>query len=566
MSLSIARRRHHPPRIAKGSCALVVDGHKTTRSILTGQLRSLGMSHVIQCAKAAEARRQLAQRTFHYVMLEATLGDGTPAQDLIDEVRRRGLLPLSTVVMVISSQATYETVAGIAESAIDEFLIKPYSGAELEERLMRALMRKEALKDVHAAVEQERWEDGLKECEQRFAARAPHWTHAARLGAELAIRLGRLPMASTMFEAVLADKAVPWAKLGIARVLDEGNHKREAASTIRDLLEAEPTFADAYDVLAKIHAEQGDYQAAIQAYRQAAQVMPGSVVRQQRYGMLCWYVGEQHVAARALQRALEIGGESTLFDPQTLLLLAIDSFRTLDDFGLAEVADRLERMTERPSPGKGGVERQLRLQRLMRMVRILRALRRGDRDLAERELAQASAEMTMPDFDVEAAINLLTVLALVHAEGSDASPATGWVKAIGLRFSVSRAVAEVLARACDRHPSFPGTVREAYAEITEATREALSETLVGQPQRAVEKLLDAAASTLNAKLVDLAAATLGRHRHRIADHEPLSARCEDIRRACGAPKRPLAVGGEGDPTIANIVCGVARQAARSDAS
>lgn len=556
--------RQRAPRLGKDSRALVVDGHATSRNILAAQLRSVGVGHVSQCARAGEARRQMASRAFDIVVLELRLGDGTAAQDLIDELRRRGMLPLSTVVMVVSSQSSYDVVAGVAESAIDGFLIKPYSEADLEERLMRALARKDAMKAAHQAVEDGRWEDGLRECEERFLARGAHWSHAARLGAELAIRLGRLPLASAMFEAVLADRAVPWAKLGIARVLDATDHKREAASTIRDLLDAEPTYSDAYDVLAKIHAEQGDYDAAIRAYRQAAQIMPGSVVRQQRYGMLCWYAGEQHTGARALQRALEIGGESPLFDPQTLLLLAIDHCRRHDDQGLADVAARLAQAIERPGRVGDGADRLVRLRRLMRMVRALQALRRGDRDLAEAELAQASAELGQADFDVEAAINLLTVLAIVHADGSGSGAAAAWVRTLGLRFCVSRQVTEVLARATEGHPSFPDALRAAYAEIGETTRLALSDTLIGQHQRAVEKLLDAASATRNARLLEVATATLGRHRERIAGHAALAARCEALRRSCGAPARALLGGDEIDPTIASIVSGASRPAAGGD--
>ena len=52
------------------------------------------------------------------------------------------------------------------------------------------------------------------------AGSAAERMHAARIGAELALRLDRVPLASAMYAAVLADKAVPWAKLGLARVLD----------------------------------------------------------------------------------------------------------------------------------------------------------------------------------------------------------------------------------------------------------------------------------------------------------------------------------------------------------
>ena len=38
--------------------ALVVDGNPTSRSILVSQLREFGVGAIVQCARAADARRQ----------------------------------------------------------------------------------------------------------------------------------------------------------------------------------------------------------------------------------------------------------------------------------------------------------------------------------------------------------------------------------------------------------------------------------------------------------------------------------------------------------------------------
>ena len=527
------------PRFGTTARALVVDGHTTARSILVSQLRALGVGHVTQCARASEARQHLAAREFDVVLCEVRLGDGSLGQDLIDEARRRQLLPLATVVMMLSSNATYDVVAEVAESAVDGFLVKPYSPGDLEDRLMRAFVRKEALKDIYTAIEDGRWDDGLRECEARFLARGTYWTYAARLGAELAIRQGRLPLASAMYEAVLEDKAVPWARLGVARVLDAGDRRAEATSTIRDLLAAEPSYADAYDVLGKIYAEQGEYAAAIEAYGNAARITPGSLVRQQKYGILAWYAGEHAVARAALRRALEIGAESPAFDPQTLLLLAMSHYRERDAGGLTDIAQRLAQALERPGSGPEAEALQTRLRRFSRMLRAMQALLRGDHDTAEVELAQTADELARPNFDVEAAVNLLTVLAMIHAAGTPMTAGPRWVRSAAMRFCTSRHVSEVLARACDEAGGYAKLVRAAHAEIGETTRLALSEALAGRPRQAVEQLLNAAGATLNARLLEVASATLERHRARIPEHDALRERCDALRERCGAGTRPL---------------------------
>ena len=55
--------------------ALVVDGNLTSRSILVSQLREFGMGTVVQCAKAADARRHLEIRRFDFVLCELHFAD-----------------------------------------------------------------------------------------------------------------------------------------------------------------------------------------------------------------------------------------------------------------------------------------------------------------------------------------------------------------------------------------------------------------------------------------------------------------------------------------------------------
>ena len=52
------------------SQALVVDSNPTSRSILVSQLRDFGMGSVVQCARLADARRQLEHRSFDVVLCE----------------------------------------------------------------------------------------------------------------------------------------------------------------------------------------------------------------------------------------------------------------------------------------------------------------------------------------------------------------------------------------------------------------------------------------------------------------------------------------------------------------
>ncbi len=542
MADSFAHQLQIQPRFGSRSRALVVDGHATARSLLASQLRGLGVGQVLHSATAHDARQHLENLGVDVLLIEYRLNADTLGQALIDEWRRDGLLPLRTVVVMLSSQASYQVVAQVAESALDGFIIKPFTPRMLEDRLIAAFQRKEALREIYDAVESDAHAQALTLCEALYKQRGPYWTYAARIGAELALRLDQLPLANAMYAAVLADKAVPWAKLGLARVLQAGGDASHAVSTIQNLLAEEPTYADAYDVMGRIHAEQGNLAGAIEAYRQAVEITPHSVARAQKYGILAWYAAEPDVALTALEHAARIGGDSPQFDHQALLLLAMARFQKGDAAGLQQCHKQLAGVLARlPKPAPQAADtpdpRGDRLRRMAQMAQALVAVQQKDRPLLQASLMPVADDLLAPGFDVEAASNLLSLIATSDAAGLTPQQADDWVRRAGLRFCVSKQVTEMLAKACDPAPTLVQLVRTAHAEINEISRTALSEGLAGRHQRAVEALLQAVERTRNAKLLELAQAALDRHRANIAAAEALAERCGLLQSLCSTAGR-----------------------------
>lgn len=113
----------------------------------------------------------------------------TSGQDLLDELRREGLLPYSTVFCMVTSEATYAKVAEAAEAALDAYLIKPYTSANLAERLASARLRKRVLRDIFEAIENQDFETAANLCLARFEAKGKYWLYAARIGAELLLSM-----------------------------------------------------------------------------------------------------------------------------------------------------------------------------------------------------------------------------------------------------------------------------------------------------------------------------------------------------------------------------------------
>ena len=170
-------------------------------------------------------------------------------QDLLDDLRRNQLLPFSTIFIMITGEATYAKVAEAAESALDGYLLKPHKATQLGERLRQARVRKLSLQAIFSAIEAEDFEGAAKLCMERFESKGLFWLYAARVGAELLLRVGRHADAQKLYQAVVAAKTLPWAKLGVARAQLDAGQMTQATSTLENLISADPNYADAYDVM-----------------------------------------------------------------------------------------------------------------------------------------------------------------------------------------------------------------------------------------------------------------------------------------------------------------------------
>ena len=128
------------PNPAPPTQALIVDSNATSRSILVGQLREYGVTRIVQCSRVQDARARLEHTVFDYVLCDQFFGESNySGQTLLDDLRRAQLLPFSTVFFMVTAEASY---AAVAESALDGYLLKPFTPSALFERQSLARLRR----------------------------------------------------------------------------------------------------------------------------------------------------------------------------------------------------------------------------------------------------------------------------------------------------------------------------------------------------------------------------------------------------------------------------------------
>lgn len=516
------------------SCsALVVDGNPTSRSILISQLRDFGVGKVAQAARASDARRQLEFRSFDFVLCELNFhGDDRSGQDLLDDLRRNQLLPFSTIFIMITGEATYARVAEAAESALDGYLLKPHKATHLAERLRQARIRKKSFKEIFDAIEAEDFNQAAELCLERFKTKGMFWLYAARVGAELLLRLDRANDAQTLYKAVVAAKTLPWARLGIARAQLDAGQLTQATHTLENLISNEPNYADAYDVMGRAHFELGRFEQSLETYRMAATMTPGSITRLQNLAMMCYYAGDHTEAERLLDRTTRMGLESKMFDCQTLVLLAFTRLESTDRKGLLRCVDDFERLIEKNPDDP-------RQRRLAEIVKTLSLIQDSQFALSVDAVRAMGGTVKDMDFDFESANNLIALmshLARLAIQLDDVEPV---IDALGTRFCNTRALTELLAASARAHPPYAERIRACQVKVLEYAETAVSLSLAGNATAAVNNLIVYGTETLSARLIDNAMQMIYRHRAKIEEAGKLEAQVLELRIRSGSNKLSL---------------------------
>jgi len=437
--------------------ALVASGNPTQRGLQASTLRDMGVGQVVQASRIEDVRRLIEGTAFDIVLCDYHF-DQSPmtGQDLLDELRDSHALPYATVFIMVTGEASYAMVAEAAESALDSYLLKPHTTAALEQRMLQARHRKQVLKTIFDAIEAGDLARAAAIGAARFQARGEYALTAARIAAELFIRLGDHAGAAGVYSAAFQTQALPWARLGLARTQLECGQHDQAQATLEALVQHRPDHADAWDLLGRVRFEQGLLNPALEAYRSALRLTPQSVARLQRLGMLAFYIGDRAEALDALERVVRIGLGSRTFDAQTLVLLAMLQFDKLNARALTRTAENLRQKAAR-APDDA------RVKRFVEVVDMLHTLNERTRSAcALRAEALSGKAAVDDDVDFEAAANLLALLIRLETARVPITEMPAWVDAVAQRFGVCGTSTELLSHALRSREPYAGLVRASH--------------------------------------------------------------------------------------------------------
>lgn len=295
--------------------ALVVDDSPGMRNALRLTLSNFGITKIQMVANAAEAIFQIKNRSYDFILCDFNLGVGRDGQQLLEELRHGNLIALETVFMMVTAESYYEKVVATAELAPDDYMIKPFSAELLCSRLTGILLRKRAFRDVYWHFQAQDLEASIAACDALIHNKPKYAVDALRFKGELLVALGRFEEAEALYQQVVSMRAIPWARLGLARALHLQKKNEEAEEELRDVLERAPEMVAAYDLLSDVCLEKKDVAAAQEALEKGVAISAKTVRRQQKLGEVAYGNGDLDTARAAFDNVLEKGRHSIFVTP-----------------------------------------------------------------------------------------------------------------------------------------------------------------------------------------------------------------------------------------------------------
>lgn len=295
--------------------ALVVDDYPGMRNALRLTLSNFGIKKIQMAGNAAEAIYQVKSKPCDFILCDYNLGDGRDGQQLLEELRHSNLISPETVFMMVTAESYYEKVVATAELAPDDYMIKPFSAEVLHSRLESVLQRKRAFRDVHSHLFAHNLEAAILACDEIIRNRPRYMVDALRFKGELLVTLERFAEAEALYQQVIKMRAIPWARLGLARTMHMQKKDEAAEEELRDVLEHAPEMVAAYDLLSDVCLARKDVAAAQVALQQGVAISGKTVRRQQKLGEVALANGDLDTARTAFTHALEKGRHSIFITP-----------------------------------------------------------------------------------------------------------------------------------------------------------------------------------------------------------------------------------------------------------
>jgi DNA-binding NarL/FixJ family response regulator len=352
----------------------LIDDQAASLQSLSICAQNMGATKITRASGYPDAMRRLRERSFDVILSDYLLGDGRSGQQLLEELRRFGLLPDETVFIMVTAEQAYEQVLSAVELVPDDYILKPFSGEQLRVRIERAILKKRFFAGVYQLRREKNFDTAVDRLAALAGEKSIYGVDILRLKAETYLESGRPELARAAYEEIMRGFEYPWAQVGIAQSFRVQERYEEAKALLDEVAKNSPDYLAAQDMQAQIALDLGDPEGAAQILEKLSARTPRNFVRKRQLAFAALANGQAEQALQVMSDVLandSVPGAVTEEDRQQAARAAIaadkpeEAEKALGGFdpGLLEELppdDRIARITAGLRIGSSGAEEYFR--------------------------------------------------------------------------------------------------------------------------------------------------------------------------------------------------------------
>ncbi|MBK8973708.1 MAG: tetratricopeptide repeat protein [Hahellaceae bacterium] len=385
---------------------LIIDDFDNFIISLKQMLRRLGAEDIDSARNGDEAIQMCIKKHYDVVFCDYNMGDSHKnGQQVLEELRYRRLLKNMDLFIMVSAEAGKDMVFGALEYQPDGYITKPITQSLLQNRLDKMIEQKVSTMDIERAMDEEDFAKAITLTNTQLKIDPKNRAWLIRTLGRLYHLNGDYAHAKKVFQDVLKNRPVEWARMGLAKALFMEGNVQEASALFDDIVKENAQNLEAYDWLAKCQKQAGQTRQAQETLKAAVAVSPRAILRQLELAGLSKQLNDLDAAAKAFKASVKLGDKSCYETPE----MHLDYSKTLTDLAEANQGMSGVRYAQDAVNALENVRRKYhndnRVQLLSHLVEVRAQGQQNNTEASAKALKQAqklfvAAEMDEKDADI----------------------------------------------------------------------------------------------------------------------------------------------------------------------
>jgi DNA-binding response OmpR family regulator len=327
---------------------LVIDDNLLVHDLLKRTLYDLGVVNVKCAENAFYGLRLCNEIRFDVVVCAFNVKSDKDGFHILEEMKFKGFVTKSTVLIFLSSETDETLVNSIAELQPDDFWVKPLNISQVTKRLTYVIEVKRKLFNVYQCIDERDFSKAIYYVDRHIKNPELKKYHMQllRIKGECLLALMEYSDAEAYYREILKEHKMSWVYLGFVSSLLKQNKLQEIEDLLKKLKNRVETRFATYDLLAQFYVDNENFVEAFEQIKKAAALAPRNIARNKKVWDLARLNHDQREQYMATVNMARYAKKSIHDSPELLLNVVrsgIDLAQSVDSMESFELLKKVEK-------------------------------------------------------------------------------------------------------------------------------------------------------------------------------------------------------------------------------